>query len=136
MKRERIARSRRLAGFLGMAALVGGLVLLAPGMRADDEGDQASQQGARAVRLSYVEGEVRLYQGSEMLAEKALANTPLFEGARVDTGNDGRAEIQFEDGSVARISPQSSADADGAAGAVGEFRTECRNSAGQRPGLF
>ena len=37
-----------------------------------------------------------------------MANTPLFEGARIDTGNDGRAEIQFEDGSVARISPQSS----------------------------
>src|SRR4051812_19851212 len=108
MKRNWIARYRRLAGFLGLAALVGGMVLLAPGMRADDEGDQASPGAARAVRLSYVEGEVRLYQGSEMLAEKALANTPLFEGARVDTGNDGRAEIQFEDGSMARISPQSS----------------------------
>jgi hypothetical protein len=60
------------------------------------------------VRLSFVEGEVHLYQGDQQLADQALANTPLFEGARVDTGNDGRAEIQFEDGSVARLTPQSS----------------------------
>src|SRR4051794_30083072 len=102
------AGSRRLTGFLGVAALIWGIVLLTRLVRADDEVDQASPQAARAVRLSFVEGEVHLYQGSQMVVDKALANTPLFEGARVDTGNDGRAEIQFENGSVARISPQSS----------------------------
>src|SRR6266481_1761863 len=100
--------SRRMAGILGLAALVGGIALLVPAVRADDEGDPASSQSARAVRLSFVEGEVHLYQGSQPVADQALANTPLFEGARIDTGNDGRAEVQFEDGSVARLSPESS----------------------------
>jgi FecR protein len=108
MKQERKAISRRLAGFLGVAALVWGVLMAAPSLRADGESDADSSKAARAVRLSYVEGEVHLYQDGQTLADRALANTPLFEGARVDTGNDGRAEIQFEDGSVARISPQSS----------------------------
>jgi hypothetical protein len=108
MKREKKASSRRIAGILGLAVLVWGLVLLVPTLRAEDDGDTGSGQPARAVRLSYVEGEVHLYQGSEQLTDQALANTPLFEGTRIDTGNDGRAEIQFEDGSVVRLSPQSS----------------------------
>jgi hypothetical protein len=37
-----------------------------------------------------------------------VENTPLFEGSLVTTGDDGRAEIQFEDGSVVRLSPNSS----------------------------
>jgi hypothetical protein len=78
---------------------------LGPQVRADD----ADAGGARrAVRLSSVDGDVHLTQGNQQLADQALANTPLFEGTRIDTGDDGRAEIQFEDGSVARISPNSS----------------------------
>jgi len=63
---------------------------------------------ARAVRLSNVEGTVHVSQGGQVLAETAVANAPLFEGTQVVTGDDGRAEIQFEEGSVARISPNSS----------------------------
>ncbi|MGA9465901.1 MAG: FecR family protein, partial [Terracidiphilus sp.] len=63
---------------------------------------------ARAVRLSSVEGQVQLAQGNQILASQALANTPLFEGTQISTSDDGRAEIQFEDGSVARVSPNSS----------------------------
>jgi hypothetical protein len=72
-------------------------------LRADDEGAQG-----RAVRLSNVDGEVQVSQGGEVLADHAVANTPLFEGSQITTGEDGRAEIQFEDGSVARIPPDSS----------------------------
>jgi hypothetical protein len=43
-----------------------------------------------------------------LLANPAVVNTPLFEGSLLTTGDDGRAEIQFEDGSVARLSPNSS----------------------------
>jgi len=107
MNRKKKASSRRLAGLLGLAALVGGFVLLIPSLRADDAGT-GSAQPARAVRLSFVEGDVRQYQGGQQMGDQAVANTPLFEGARIDTGNDGRAEIQFEDGSVVRVSPQSS----------------------------
>jgi FecR protein len=63
---------------------------------------------ARAVRLSSVEGQVQLAQGNQILASQAVANTPLFEGMQITTADDGRAEVQFEDGSVARIPPNSS----------------------------
>lgn len=89
------------AWVLGLAAL--GAQALAPAVRADD-----AAPAARAVRLSSVEGQVQLSQGNQVLADASAANTPLFEGTRVTTADDGRAEIQFEDGSVARISPNSS----------------------------
>lgn len=99
---------KRRFRILGLAVLAAGWLLLVPSLRADDEGDSNPAQAARAVRLSYVEGDVHLFQGSQALTDQAVANTPLFEGARIETGNDGRAEIQFEDGSLARISPDSS----------------------------
>ncbi len=93
--------------FTGLAALALGVVYLVPALQAQDV-DQTSGQPSRAVRLSYVDGQVRLTQGSEVLADKAVANTPLFEGAQITTSDSGKAEIQFEDGSVARLSPNSS----------------------------
>lgn len=60
---------------------------------------------SRAVRLSNVEGDVRVVQDGEVIADPALANLPLFEGSEITTGNEGRAEIQFEDGSIVRLSP-------------------------------
>jgi hypothetical protein len=72
-------------------------------LRADDGGAPG-----RAARLSDAEGQVQVSQGGEALADRALVNTPLFEGMQIATGDDGRAEIQFDDGSVARIPPDSS----------------------------
>jgi hypothetical protein len=93
---------------LGMAAWP----LAAQDAQPPDQGPQgADQQGtgqpARAVRLSFVDGKVTLSQGNQVLAAQAVANTPLFEGMSLTTADDGRAEIQFEDGSVARIAPDS-----------------------------
>ena len=68
---------------------------------------QEGGQPARAVRLSYVDGTVSLSQGGQVIASQAAANTPLLEGMQLATADDGRAEIQFEDGSVARIAPNS-----------------------------
>jgi hypothetical protein len=93
--------------FLGLAGLVLGVVTLGQAGQAQDTA-QTSGQPARAVRLSYVDGQVKLSQGGQVLAEKAVANTPLFEGMQLSTADDGKAEIQFEDGSVARLSPDSS----------------------------
>ncbi len=94
---------RRLSsGVLGLAALALGTVLLS---QAAVAGDAAGP--ARAARLSTVQGHARVAQGAEALADQAVANTPLFEGMRVATEDDGRAEIQLEDGSVARLSPNS-----------------------------
>jgi len=88
---------------LGMAVLGAATMLAAPAMRADD-----AAQGARAARLSSVDGQVQIVQDNQVIADQALANTPLFEGSQVVTSDDGRAELQFDDGSVVRISPNSS----------------------------
>lgn len=84
--------------WLAIAALAVGAVCLAPNMHADAD-------GGRAVRLSYVDGQVRITQGDQVIAEQATINTPLMEGMQITTVDDGKAEIQFEDGSVARLSP-------------------------------
>jgi hypothetical protein len=102
-------RRPRGAGWLAFAALALTTLCLAQAARADDAG-QAGQTGqpGRAVRLSYVDGQVQIAQGGQVIADQAAANTPLFEGMQLTTSDNGRAEIQFEDGSVARLSPDSS----------------------------
>jgi hypothetical protein len=91
----------------GLTAVVLAAVSIMPAIQAQDQ-PQGSGQPARAVRLSYVDGQVSLAQGGQVLAQQAVANTPLFEGMQLTTADSGKAEIQFEDGSVARLSPDSS----------------------------
>ncbi len=75
---------------------------------------QPSQQeppeanNVRAVRLSDVEGKVQVFNGSEPAFNQAQQNMPVVEGMRLVTAEDGRVEVQFEDGSVARVTPNSS----------------------------
>jgi hypothetical protein len=69
---------------------------------------QQPNPDARAARLSFVQGEVQLTQGGQLLADPAVVNTPLFKGADIKTKDDGTAEIQFDDGTVVRVSPNSS----------------------------
>jgi hypothetical protein len=97
------SKSRSLnTALLGLAALAAAAVCFSPIARADDSAP------GRAVRLSFVEGQVRITQGNITVTDQAVANAPLFEGMQIAAGGDGRAEIQFEDGSVARLSPDSS----------------------------
>jgi hypothetical protein len=91
------------AGFRAVAVLALAALVAPPALRADDQG-----QSLGAARLSSVDGDVQLSQGSQVLADQAVANTPLFVGTRVTTADNGRAEIQLEDGSIARLSPNSS----------------------------
>ena len=91
------------AWLLGLTALGVGTGMLAPAAWTED----AAEPAARAARLSSVDGQVTILQGSQLITDQAVANAPLFEGMRVATGDDGRAEIQLEDGSVARLSPNS-----------------------------
>jgi len=65
----------------------------------------ASKADSRAIRLSSAEGQFQVVQDGQVLADPAYSNLPLFEGSQIITGNDGRAEIQLEDGGVARLSP-------------------------------
>src|SRR5258708_6022830 len=78
------------AGVVGLALFLGAVAL---------DGQQADPN-VRAARLSDVEGDVQLTQGSQILANPALVNTPLFEGVKITTKDDGRAELQFDDGNV------------------------------------
>jgi hypothetical protein len=66
------------------------------------------QTTVRAVRLSDVEGQVQVFEGGQAAFDQALPNMPAVEGMRFVTGDNGRVEIQFEDGSVARVAPDSS----------------------------
>lgn len=92
---------------LGLAMVALAVVSSGCALSAQDT-QSSSGQPARAVRLSYVDGQVKVSQGGQVLAEQAVANTPLFEGTQLTTADSGKAEVQFEDGSVARISPDSS----------------------------
>jgi hypothetical protein len=94
---------KAIAGLAALALGVASLVAVASAQ----EAQQGTGQPARAVRLSFVDGQVKLAQGNQVLAAQAVANTPLFEGMQLTTADNGKAEIQFEDGSVVRIAPDS-----------------------------
>ncbi len=66
-------------------------------------GDVSYDSQARIVRLSYVEGQVRIDTGRGY--ESATMNVPVVERTWVQTRSDGWAEVQFEDGSLVRLAP-------------------------------
>lgn len=68
----------------------------------------APENQIRAVRLGNVYGSVKVLSNGDVDFKQAELNMPLVEGMKLATGEDGRAEIEFEDGSVARITPNSS----------------------------
>ena len=98
--RHESANSFQLSSLLTL--LVASVFLLAASgvARADSQ--------VRAVRLSNISGSVQISLGADVTFSQAYPNMPLTEGARLEAGDDGRAEIQFEDGSVARLTPNSS----------------------------
>src|SRR5258708_435969 len=95
-----------LLGVAGILALASLPALALPFADDDTPPDAAAAApGGRSVRLSSVEGGVRVVLDGEVVADPALVNQPLFEGSQIITANDGQAEVQLEDGSVARLSP-------------------------------
>jgi hypothetical protein len=112
-------KSIRLQAMLTALALTAAVALV-PSLRADDTGQPASG----AARLSSVDGQVRISQGGQVIADPAPINAPLFVGTRVETGDDGKAEIQFDDGSVARVSPDSAVTITAVGSHVGTGGTE------------
>lgn len=68
----------------------------------------APETHIRAVRLSDVHGDVQMLQNGQEAFSQAELNMPVLEGMKLVTSANGRAEVQFEDGSVARITPNSS----------------------------
>jgi hypothetical protein len=61
---------------------------------------------ARIVRLSNVEGAAVVDRNTGQGYENAFLNMPITQGMKVTTKDDGRAEIEFEDGSTVRIGPK------------------------------
>jgi hypothetical protein len=66
-----------------------------------------ADSSVRIVRLSSVEGSVQVDRNTGQGFEKAFLNMPITQGNSVRTGSDGRAEVEFEDGSAIRLTPNS-----------------------------
>jgi hypothetical protein len=60
---------------------------------------------ARVVRLSDVQGTVQIDKNTGLGFETAFLNLPITEGTHLRTRDNGRAEIEFEDGSTLRLGP-------------------------------
>jgi hypothetical protein len=62
---------------------------------------------ARIVRLSDVQGSVQIDKNTGLGFENAFLNLPITQGTQLKTSDNGRAEIEFEDGSTMRLAPNS-----------------------------
>lgn len=91
----------RKLGMLVLGGVIVGALLV---------GSAVAESKARIVRLSEVQGSVQMDRGSGDGFEKTFVNMPVIEGSRLKTAEDGRAEIEFEDGSTLRIVPNSEVD--------------------------
>jgi hypothetical protein len=70
----------------------------------------SAESKARIVRLSEVVGTVQIDRATGDGFDKAFINLPVIEGCKLKTGKDGRAEVEFEDGSALRLAPESEVD--------------------------
>ncbi len=64
-----------------------------------------AESQARIVRLSDVQGPVQIDKNTGLGFESAFINLPITQGTHLRTGANGRAEIEFEDGSSMRLTP-------------------------------
>lgn len=64
-----------------------------------------AESHVRIVRLSEVQGAVEVDRGTGQGYERASLNMPMVEGMKLVTKAEGRAEVEFEDGSTVRITP-------------------------------
>ncbi len=132
-----VARSGQFgAGVSPVFAMVLLIALASPATLAQAQASTAAElpqpvDSTLPARLSDVEGPVQIQQQPiapgnsapdtapnvapgqvpapppENATTPAEVNMPVLAGMQIDTGNDGRAELQFSDGSIARLSPNS-----------------------------
>jgi len=69
-----------------------------------------AESHVRIVRLSDVQGPVEVDRGTGQGYEKAFLNMPVVEGMKLSAKADARAEIEFEDGSTVRVTPNTRID--------------------------
>ena len=60
---------------------------------------------ARIVRLGDAQGDVRVDRNTGQGYEKAFLNLPITQGMKIQTGDNGRAALELEDGSTLRLAP-------------------------------
>ncbi len=82
----------------------------------------AADSQARIVRLSDVKGTVQINKNSGLGFENAFDNLPITQGTALRTRGNGRAEVEFEDGSTMRLTPNT----------MVEFSTLALSDAGKR----
>jgi len=87
----------RLGKMLAMCALLAAAFLVV---------SASAESKARIVRLSEVQGTVQIDRATGDGFDKAFINLPVVEGSKLKTGKDGRAEVEFEDGSALRLAPR------------------------------
>jgi hypothetical protein len=83
------------------------LVLLAAAARMLLALPALADSQARIVRLSDVQGSVQIDKNTGMGFENAFLNLPITQGTQLKTLANGRAEVEFEDGSTLRLTPSS-----------------------------
>jgi len=98
MRLSRKISKESISGVVVCAAMA---ALVAPAMSVAQEALQYSH--VRIVRLSFAEGKVTVLRAGSADWSTATANTPLEDGMKLSTGEDGFAEVEFENGSTARI---------------------------------
>jgi hypothetical protein len=84
-------------------------LLLALVASARGQAQPAPQTPPRMARLTFVSGQVG-FDGVNVnggTSQPAVVNEPVLEGMTLATANDGQAEMEFEDGSVVRLTPNS-----------------------------
>jgi Family of unknown function (DUF6600)/FecR protein len=69
-----------------------------------------SNSQVRIVRLSFVEGTVRMYRPDADQWAQAFVNTPIQQGFKLATDANSFAEVEFENGSTARLGQSSELD--------------------------
>ncbi len=77
-----------------------------PAQTTNEAGPPSEVSKVRIVRLSEVKGAVQLDRNTGRGYEPVLANLPIVEHSRLQTGM-GIAEVEFEDNSTLRIAPNS-----------------------------
>jgi hypothetical protein len=86
----------------GICLIIGGYLILSTGIFA-----QEGLSHVRVVRLSYVTGTVGVKRPASTEWAKAQVNTPLQEGFELSTAAQSYAEVEFENGSTARLGESS-----------------------------
>ncbi|HLV96510.1 MAG TPA: FecR family protein [Candidatus Acidoferrales bacterium] len=97
-------RNSATVSLVASIALLMVLALCVPARAGDNP---TSYSYARIVRLSYVQGDVQIVRADKSNKwEPAVMNMPVEQGFAIGT-NDGRAEVEFEHGSMLWLAPNS-----------------------------